>query len=377
MSEKAKVLTVFGTRPEAIKLAPVVLELQRHTDRIESRVCVSGQHRDMLDQVLSLFKIVPEYDLNVMTENQTPTSVASAVLRQLEPILTAERPDWVFVQGDTTTMLAAALAAYYAGSRVAQVEAGLRTWDKRQPFPEEVNRRVSGVVADLHFAPTEWAKENLLREGVPPATVCVTGNPVIDALHWAAKQPYTLNGGLGDILDGRRLVVVTAHRRENFGTPLEEICSALRELASAYRGDVHMVYPVHPNPKVRDTVYRRLEGLEGITLLPPLEYLPLVHLLKRAYMVLTDSGGLQEEAPALGKPVLILREITERPEGIEAGTARLVGTKRSDIVRAARQLLDSESEYRKMAQARNPYGDGHAAERIVGAFLSYATLAQS
>jgi UDP-N-acetylglucosamine 2-epimerase (non-hydrolysing) len=376
MTKRLKVLSIFGTRPEAIKMAPVVRELGRHAAQVDSLVCVTAQHREMLDQVLRLFALTPNFDLNVMADSQTPTQVASTVLRQLEPILQAERPDWVLVQGDTTTVMAAALAAFYARVRVGHVEAGLRTGDKWRPFPEEINRRVAGVAADLHFAPTAWARDNLLREGVPPATVHVTGNPVIDALQWVAGQPATaeltsflasldLNGGSPP----GRIILVTAHRRESFGGPLEQVCLALRELAERYSGRVRIVYPVHLNPNVQEPARRLLAGQPGVTLTAPLDYLTLVHLLRRSALVLTDSGGLQEEAPGLGVPVLVLRDVTERPEGVQAGTVRLVGTDRARIVAEAAGLLDDQAEYERMARAVNPYGDGHAAERIVRAVL--------
>jgi len=390
-----RVLSVFGTRPEAIKMAPVVRELQKRPDQVESLVCVTAQHRQMLDQVLHLFGIVPDYDLNVMQDNQSPSQVASAVLARLEPILRWERPDWVLVQGDTTTVAAASLAAFYAGVRVGHVEAGLRTHDKRQPFPEEINRRIAGAIADLHFAPTQRARQNLLREGVPQEQVLVTGNPVIDALHWVSRQPPSPEvaallqragllggsgpqasdprpgsaGNLGPATSNPRLILVTAHRRENFGRPLQNICYALRDLASRYDGRVHIFYPVHLNPNVWDPAHRLLGDVPNITLTPPLEYLPLVHLMKRATLVLTDSGGIQEEAPGLGVPVLVLREVTERPEAVEAGTVRVVGTDRERIVAEASRLLDDPEEHQRMARAVNPYGDGRASQRIVAALL--------
>jgi UDP-N-acetylglucosamine 2-epimerase (non-hydrolysing) len=373
---RLKVLCAFGTRPEAIKMAPIVRELRRRADCFEARVAVTGQHREMLDQVLRLFEIVPDYDLDVMVESQTPAQVASAVLRQLEPILRAEQPDWVLVQGDTTTAAAAALAAFYARLKVGHVEAGLRTGDKWRPFPEEINRRVTGVAADLHFAPSAWARENLLREGVPAAHIHVTGNPVIDALHWTAARPATpevtevlARLGRGNGARPPRLILVTAHRRESFGRPLEEVCRALGDLAQRYVGQVQIVYPVHLNPQVQEPVYRLLGGQPGVSLIEPVDYLTMVHLLRQATLVLTDSGGLQEEAPGFGVPVLVLREVTERLEGVTAGTARLVGTDRARIVDEAASLLDDPAQYERMARAMNPYGDGHAAERIAQIML--------
>jgi UDP-N-acetylglucosamine 2-epimerase (non-hydrolysing) len=387
-NETLKVLVVFGTRPEAIKLAPVIRELWKYSDRIVCKICVTAQHRQMLDQVLRLFEITPDYDLNVMEDNQAPTQVAAAVLARLDPILQKERPDWVLVQGDTTTVAAVSLAAFYARVKVGHVEAGLRTYDKWQPFPEEINRRVASVVADLHFAPTERARQNLLREGVPDRHILVTGNPVIDALHWVAALPSPpevseLLGRLGIPADEEnfpsassptRLILVTAHRRENFGWPLENICLALRAIAEHYRRQVHIVYPVHLNPNVWGPVHRLLGDVPNITLVPPLDYLSLVHLMKRSYLVLTDSGGIQEEAPSLGKPVLVLREVTERPEGVEAGTVRVVGVERETIVRETVRLLEDSQAYEAMASAANPYGDGHAAERIVAALLGEKVL---
>jgi len=341
---------------------------------VESRVCVTAQHRQMLDQVLELFQIRPDYDLDLMREDQSLAELSAAIFTHLDPVLVDFSPDWVLVQGDTTTVAIAALLAYYRRIRVGHVEAGLRTRDKWQPFPEEVNRRVAGVAADLHFAPTEWARQNLLREGTPEKAIAVTGNPVIDALQYAAEQPESesvagLVRRLG-IDKGKKLILVTAHRRENFGAPLESICAALKELAG--RGGVEIVYPVHLNPNVHEPVHRLLGGVEHVTLLPPLDYLPLVQIMKRAALVLTDSGGIQEEAPAFGVPVLVLREVTERPEGIEAGVLKLVGTEAGRIVSEAKRLLDEPAAYAAMARAVNPFGDGHAAEKIVQALLNYS-----
>lgn len=366
-----KVLSIFGTRPEAIKMAPIIKELERRRSEIVSRVCVTGQHRQMLDQVLKLFRVVPDYDLDVMSDNQTPTQVAAAVLTRLEPILQSERPDWALVQGDTTTVVAASLAAFYAGVKVGHVEAGLRSFDKYQPFPEEINRRMASVVADLHFAPTSRSRENLLREGVSAEAIHVTGNPVIDALHIVAVQPYDPSvGQLRKVPWDKRIILVTAHRRENFGKPLEQICLALRDIVSAYKDDVWVVYPVHLNPNVQEPVRRLLGSEPRVILTDPLDYLPMTYLMKRCALVLTDSGGIQEEAPGLGKPVLVLREVTERPEGVEAGAVYLVGTRREQIVARVCQLLDDADLYRKMTCATNPYGDGQAAQRIVKAMLS-------
>ncbi|MFH2103044.1 MAG: UDP-N-acetylglucosamine 2-epimerase (non-hydrolyzing) [Chloroflexota bacterium] len=369
-----RVLSVFGTRPEAVKMAPIVRQL-RQTPAVESFVCVTAQHRQMLDQVLDIYDIKPDIDLDLMRENQSLAELSAAIFSHLDPVLEQLDPDWVLVQGDTTTVAITALLAYYRKIRVGHVEAGLRTNDKWQPFPEEINRRVAGAVADLHFAPTEWARQNLLREGIPDDTILVTGNPVIDALQAAVASPEPsevtrLLERIGVTDTGRRLILVTAHRRENFGRPLEEICLALNELAS--RGDVEIVYPVHLNPHVQEPVRRLLGDVPHVTLLSPLDYLPWVHMMKHAYIVLTDSGGIQEEAPAFGVPVLVLREVTERPEGIEAGVARLVGADQAQILLEANRLLDDRDAYRAMAQVANPFGDGHSAERIVRGLIDFA-----
>ena len=373
MSSAMRVLSIFGTRPEAVKMAPVVQALAA-APGVDARVCVTAQHRQMLDQVLDLFAIRPDYDLDLMRENQSLAALSAAIFTHLDPVLEDFRPDWVLAQGDTTTVMVASLLAYYRQVRFGHVEAGLRTGDKWQPFPEEINRRVAGVTADLHFAPTAWARDNLLREGIDPGTILVTGNPVIDALQVVAARPAPaeVERLLADLRVGadRRLILVTAHRRENFGRPLEQICAALQALAA--RGDVEIVWPVHLNPNVQEPARRLLGGREHITLLPPAEYINLVHLLRRAALVLTDSGGIQEEAPAFGVPALVLREVTERPEGIQAGTLRLVGTETERIVAAAAGLLDDAQAYAAMAHAANPYGDGQAAGRIVAALLRTA-----
>ncbi len=361
-------------------MAPVVQALAR-TPGVESHVCVTAQHRQMLDQVLDLFAIVPDVDLDLMQADQSLAQLTAAIFTHLDPVLTDLRPDWILAQGDTTTVMATALLAYYHRIRFGHVEAGLRTGDKWQPFPEEVNRQVAGVVADLHFAPTEWSRQNLLRENVPSEKIVVTGNPVIDALHFVTAKPETPQVsqlfhqiGLPDRSDHSpnfpHLVLVTAHRRENFGRPLEQICAALRHLAETYGENIRLVYPVHLNPNVQEPVYRLLGDVPNIFLMPPLDYLPLVHLLKRATLVLTDSGGLQEEAPGLGVPVLVMRAVTERPEGVQAGTVKLVGTDPERIVTETRRLLDDPDAHAAMARAINPYGDGHAAERIISALLA-------
>jgi UDP-N-acetylglucosamine 2-epimerase (non-hydrolysing) len=367
-----KVLSIFGTRPEAVKMAPVIHQLTK-TEGIESLVCVTGQHREMLDQVLDLFNIDVNFDLDLMKPDQSLSELTAAIFNDLDPILREVRPDWILIQGDTTTVMAAALLAYYHRIRIGHVEAGLRTADKWQPFPEEINRRVASVVTDLHFAPTNWAMENLLKEGIPSNQVVVTGNPVIDALKQVIAQPYDISKGiLPGLRENQRVILVTAHRRENFGEPLRRIFSALRTIAEQYAEDVLIVYPVHLNPNVHGPAHEILGDVPNIRLIEPLDYLPMVHLMERAYLVLTDSGGLQEEAPALGRPVLVMREVTERPEAIQAGTARLVGTDRKRIIEQTRLLLDHPHEYEIMAQAVNPYGDGHAAERIVEALVDVA-----
>lgn len=378
-----RVLSIFGTRPEAIKMAPVVIRLSQ-TAGIESFVCVTAQHRQMLDQVLDIFGIVPDVDLDLMRENQSLAELTASIFTHLDPVLGEIKPDWVLAQGDTTTVAATALLSYYNQIKFGHVEAGLRTGDKWQPFPEEINRMVAGTVADLHFAPTERSANNLRRENVPPEKIVVTGNTVIDALLMAIDKPATpevqvllqklkqpQTGTIARKEISPRLILVTAHRRENFGQPLENICAALKKLAGMYRDEARIVYPVHMNPNVREPVARLLSDIPNITLLPPLEYLPLVNVLKRAYIVLTDSGGLQEEAPSLGVPVLVLREKTERPEGIDAGTLRLVGTDPGRIVSETQQLFENPEIYQRMAKSVNPYGDGHASERIVSALLKH------
>ncbi len=351
-------------------MAPVVSCLAG-AEGVESLVCVTAQHRQMLDQVLELFDLRPDFDLDLMRPGQSLAGLTAAVFTDLDPVLKECSPDWVLVQGDTTTVMATALLAYFQRIRIGHVEAGLRTGDKWRPFPEEINRVVAGAVADLHFAPTNWARDNLLREGVSPERIVVTGNPVIDALNSIMEQPHDFSQGpLAGIPPDRRIVLVTAHRRENFGQPLERIFTALRTIAEAYPQDIHLVYPVHMNPNVEVPAHRMLGEVANISLLKPLDYLPMVHLMKRAHLILTDSGGIQEEAPALGTPVLVLRDVTERPEAISAGTARLVGTETAKIVSATKHLLDDSQEHAAMARAVNPFGDGRAAQRIVDALLA-------
>jgi UDP-N-acetylglucosamine 2-epimerase (non-hydrolysing) len=367
-----KILVVLGTRPEAVKLAPVIRLLRDEPDRFLARICVTGQHREMIAPLLDFFGIVPDHDLRIMAENQTPAHVGGATLLALEPIVADERPDAILVQGDTTSVAAASVAGFYSGIRVGHVEAGLRTGDRRRPFPEEINRRIVGITADWHFAPTTRARDNLLREGVAAGAIHVTGNTVIDALQWTIGRPELERIPLPYLLPNRRLVLVTAHRRESFGPPLARICEALRGLAREFRDDAQIVYPVHLNPNVQGPVREALGNEPNIHLVPPLDYLAFVRLMRESVLVMTDSGGIQEEAPSLGKPVLVLREVTERPEAVEAGAAELVGTDPARILAAARRLLTDPKAYARMARAINPFGDGHAAERIVAALRSDA-----
>jgi UDP-N-acetylglucosamine 2-epimerase (non-hydrolysing) len=363
-----KVLTILGTRPEAIKLAPVIKRLERDP-RFAAVTCVTSQHRQMLDQVLEIFHIVPKYDLAVMTPAQSLADVTARVVQKVSEVVAGERPAIVLVQGDTTTTFSASLAAFYNKVPVGHVEAGLRTSDKYQPFPEEINRRLTTVLADYHYAPTAISQQNLLGEGIDSRRILVTGNTGIDALLIAlqrVRQDGRINGlrkeGAFDA-DGKRLILVTAHRRESFGAPFEAICDALRRIAER-NADVTIVYPVHLNPQVRRPVLERLAGCPRIHLLEPLDYLSFVEMMDRAHLILTDSGGIQEEAPALGKPVLVMRETTERPEAVEAGSARLVGTSTETIATAVQHLLDDVEVYEQMSRARNPFGDGRASERI-------------
>ena len=367
-----KILTIFGTRPEAIKLSPVILELQKYP-QFESRVCVTAQHRQMLDQVLKLFSIVPDIDLDIMTPGQTLADVTSRVILGVDQVVHRERPDLILVQGDTTTVMAAALASFYRGFKVGHVEAGLRSGNLHSPFPEEMNRRVVSTVSSLHFAPTDGAVRALQREGVPEKNIFLTGNPVIDALQMIAsrslpeeaRQLLAKAGVVGNCSDPK-LILVTAHRRENFGERFESLCRGLKAVVQRNE-DVVLIYPVHLNPNVQTPVYRILGGQERVMLTNPVEYDVLANLMKSAHIILTDSGGIQEEAPSLGKPVLVMRTETERPEGVEAGTAKLVGPFEDRIVEETELLLRNRAAYEQMARAVNPYGDGHAAERIVDA----------
>jgi UDP-N-acetylglucosamine 2-epimerase (non-hydrolysing) len=368
--KRLKALVVFGTRPEAIKMVPVIQELKRRPS-FECIVAVTGQHREMLNQVLSLFNCAPDVDLSIMSERQSLQDITSRVLYGVSGVIGEFRPDMVLVQGDTTTTFAAALAAYYSGKKVGHVEAGLRTWNKANPFPEEMNRRLTGSIADYHFAPTENARENLLKEGIGPGHIFMTGNTVIDALRQIASMEYEFEdpGLKGIDFEGRRVIVLTTHRRESFGGPMESVLSAVNSIVEDFN-DVEVVFPMHKNPNVREAVKKVINGNGRIHLVEPVEYLPFVHLMSRAHLILTDSGGVQEEAPSLGKPVLVLRDTTERPEGVHAGTARLVGTSRERIIREASLLLRDEKEYRAMANAVNPYGDGRASVYIADALES-------
>jgi UDP-N-acetylglucosamine 2-epimerase (non-hydrolysing) len=368
-----KILCVVGTRPEAIKMAPVILALQKEAS-LEVHVVATAQHREMLDQVLNLFEIVPEYDLNLMRPGQDLTDITSNVLLGMRGVLRQWRPDWVLVHGDTTTTCAAALAAYYEKIPVGHVEAGLRTGNIYSPWPEEMNRRIAGAITTLHFAPTLLARENLLKENVPAERIRVTGNTVIDALQAVVariKSDAALEQSLANLFTNlnpdKRLILVTGHRRENFGDGFERICQALLELSK--QNDVEILYPVHLNPNVQEPVNRILANCPNIHLIEPLDYLPFVFLMDRSYIIITDSGGVQEEAPSLGKPVLVMRDTTERPEAVEAGTVKLVGTDTDAIVREATRLLADTGEYERMARSHNPYGDGKASSRIVEALI--------
>lgn len=372
MGQNKKILVVFGTRPEAIKMAPLIKELARYPEEINCLVAVTAQHREMLDQVLDLFDIRPDFDLNIMKSEQSLFEITCRVISGLQEILNEEHPDLALVHGDTTTTFVSALAAYYLQIPVGHVEAGLRTGDKYAPFPEEINRRLTAGIADLHFAPTSLARDNLLKEGISREKIFVTGNTVIDALFLTLKDNYSFNN---DVLNGidyknHRIILVTTHRRENFGGPMKSVYRALKTIVDLYP-DVEVIFPVHRNPVVRNAVEELLSGLNRVHLIDPLEYEPFINLMNRSYLVLTDSGGLQEEAPALGKPVLVLRDVTERPEAVWAGTVRVIGTQYENIVSEARLLLDDQQHYQRMSEAVNPYGDGMASQRICEALFNY------
>lgn len=368
--EKIKLMTVFGTRPEAIKMCPLVLEMRKYPEYIQPIVAVTAQHREMLDQVLDLFGIVPDYDLNIMTSGQTLYDVTTRALMGLKPVMEEAKPDMVLVHGDTTTTFAGALAAFYAQIPVGHVEAGLRTGNKYSPYPEEMNRKLTGAIADMHFSPTGTSKANLLKENVQPENILVTGNTVIDALQTTVHSDYHFaDEDFNKVFaTGHKLILMTTHRRENLGEPMRHVYRALKSVLETHE-DVEAIFPVHKNPKVREIVDQELGHLSRVHLIEPMDYEPFANLMAKVDIVLTDSGGIQEEAPALGKPVLVLRDTTERPEAVEAGTVKLIGTAYEDVLRETNRLLDDEKHYRSMAEAANPYGDGKACERIIKAIL--------
>ena len=368
--KKIKVMTVFGTRPEGIKMAPIIKEMEKRKE-IQNITCITAQHRDMLDQVLNIFQINPDYDLNIFQPGQSLTKITTRALEGLEQVIIEENPDVLLVQGDTTTVFAGALAAFYQKVKVGNVEAGLRSGNILSPYPEEANRMLTGILTEYHFAPTERNRENLIRENYPEEKIFITGNTVIDALKYVIKKDYTFNKSLLNNLDykNKRIILLTSHRRENIGEPMENIFTAIKDIVDKY-DDIEVVFPVHLNPKVREIANEILGNNPKIHLIDPLDYEPFTNLMSRVYLVVTDSGGLQEEAPTLGKPVLVVRKETERPEGIEAGTAKLVGTKYNDIYENLDLLLKDEKEYEKMAKAVNPYGDGNAAKKIVDIIIN-------
>jgi len=363
-----KLLFIFGTRPEAIKLAPLIKRFQEYPDKFDLKICVSGQHREMLDQVLDFFNIKPDFDLNIMKAEQSLFDITVNTLKGIEGILEDYRPDWIFVQGDTTTTFVGSLAGYYKKIKIAHIEAGLRSFNKYSPYPEEINRVITSHLTDLHFAPTEMAKQNLLNESIDENSIHVSGNTVIDALFLAlekvrVKNADSFNGIFKGIDFSKRIILVTGHRRESFGRPFRNICNALKYIAE--NNNVEVIYPVHLNPNVRKPVFEILGGLRNVHLIEPLDYPAFVWLMDKSYLILTDSGGVQEEAPSLGKPVLVMRDVTERMEGVEAGTCRIVGTNMETIIKETSKLLENNDWYKKMATANNPYGDGRASERIV------------
>ena len=364
-----KVMTIFGTRPEAIKMAPLIKELKSR-EEIKCIVCVTAQHRQMLDQVLNVFNIIPDYDLDIMKQGQTLSDITSRVLKGLEEIISKEKPNIVLVHGDTTTTFVGALAAYYCQTDIGHIEAGLRTWDKYSPYPEEMNRQMVGVLADMHFAPTEKSKQNLLKEGKPPETIYVTGNTAIDALDTTVNQNYSHE--LFDWLGDDKLILVTAHRRENLGKPMCRMFKTIKRIVDEIP-NIKVIYPVHLNPKVKKIANEILGDNENIKLIAPLDVIDFHNFINKSYIILTDSGGIQEEAPSLGKPVLVLRNTTERPEGIIAGTLKLAGTNENTIYKLTKELLTNQNEYEKMSKASNPYGDGKASKRIVDAIIKKYT----
>lgn len=371
MSRLKKILTVFGTRPEAIKLAPVIKELAGHGDVFENILVATGQHRELLDEVLYLFDIKPDYDLNIMGKRQTLSDITSLVMHGLEKILLKEQPDLLLVQGDSATTLAASLTAFFYRMPLVHVEAGLRSGHKFSPYPEEMNRRLISVLADIHFAPSLMAFESLKNSGISEKNIYITGNTIIDAVKMIVRHEFSMDGIIPpDNYKGKKIILLTAHRRENFGRPLKNIAEAVKQIAQK-RDDVFIIIPVHKNPIVHETFYSLLESQKNVQLIDPLDYEPFLHLIKMAYLILTDSGGVQEEAPTFGKPALILRETTERPEAIIAGVAKFVGTEPQKIIQETERLLDEPALYQKMSKKVNPYGDGQASERIVKALLHY------
>jgi UDP-N-acetylglucosamine 2-epimerase (non-hydrolysing) len=369
---RIKVLTVFGTRPDAIKMAPVVLEFAKYPEIVDLSVAVTGQHREMLDQVLSAFEIKPNYDLAIMRDRQTLSGMTCRALEGLDPVIDEVKPDILIAQGDTTTTFVASLAAFYHKVAFGHVEAGLRTDNKYNPFPEEMNRRLTGVLTDLHFAPTTAARDNLLAQGIPASMIFVTGNTVIDALLYVAAKPHAFEDEalVKATSNGHRIILVTSHRRENWGEPMRDICKAVKEIVRQHP-DTAVVFSLHKNPIVREVVVPELSNVDRVYLVEPPDYVPFIHLMKSSYLILTDSGGVQEEGPSLGKPVLVMRETTERPEGVEAGNARLVGTDKKKIIEETGKLLEDRAEYDKMSRVASPYGDGRAAEQIKDAVFSY------
>ena len=368
---KKKILLIFGTRPEAIKMAPLVKEFKRNTDYFNTKVCITAQHREMLDQVLDFFEIIPDFDLDLMKPNQNLYSLTSDILVNLKPILEDFKPDYVFVHGDTTTTMASSLAAFYAGAKICHIEAGLRTFNMQSPFPEEMNRSVTGVISNIHFAPTITSKQNLLTENKPESSIVITGNTVIDALLYSVDKVNNesfndseINNLKSFTANNRKIILVTGHRRENHGQGFINICSALKEIAEK-NPDYQIIYPVHLNPNVQKPVYELLEDIPNIDLIQPLSYPAFVWLMEKSHMIITDSGGVQEEAPSLGKPVLVMRNTTERPEAVKAGTVLLVGTDKEKIVAEAKKLIDDEAFYLQMSHLHNPYGDGNACSKIV------------
>lgn len=371
MFPKLRLMFVFGTRPEAVKMSPIIKEAEKYPDVLEPIVVVTGQHRQMLDQVLAAFKIKPDYDIGIMQESQSISQIVARCLNGLEGIVLRERPDIILVQGDTSTTFAAALAAFYHKKSLGHVEAGLRTGDKFKPYPEEMNRRLTSGLTDLHFPPTKMALQNLVKEGVAKGSIYLTGNTVIDAIQTVLDIPFTLDKAVKGIQKDKKLILVTVHRRESFGQPMREICEAVKEISLSNIDQLQFVLPMHKNPAVRETVRDILGDLGNVILCEPLDYLPFVNLMNASHFILTDSGGIQEEAPHVGKPVLVVREKTERPEAIMAGTSRLVGVKKENIMREINTLLTDKKQYEKMSKASNPYGDGRAAERTISAILHH------